>query len=115
MHIIIPCINNVALLVFKYPIISTSPDAIHVTIVLFSSEFPGIVRLEFCVPTPYVIIPRSMMEESVERNNSNSIPFHSAHKINKNKTGHAHLRRYPHTCPYALFVHTCGCEFQYDQ
>ena len=82
MHIIIPCINNVALLVFKYPIISTSPDAIHITIVLFSSEFPGIVRLEFCVPTPYVIIPRSMMEESVERNQFkfHSIPFRAQNK-----------------------------------
>ena len=45
---------------------STSPDAVHITIVLFSSGFPGIVRLEFCVAAPYVIIPRSVIEESVE-------------------------------------------------
>ena len=52
MHIIIPCINNVATLELIYCMPSTSPAAIHVTIVLFSSGFPGIVRLEFCVPTP---------------------------------------------------------------
>ena len=45
---------------------SISPDAVHITIVLFSSEFPGIVRLEFCVPAPDVFIPRSMIEDLVE-------------------------------------------------
>ena len=34
--------------------------------VLFSLGFPGIVRLELCVPWPYVIIPRSVIEEWVE-------------------------------------------------
>ena len=64
--IIIPCINNVASLELIYCMPSTSPDATHITIVLFSSGFPGIVRLELCVPTPYVIIPRLAIEVRVE-------------------------------------------------
>ena len=64
--IIIPCINNVASLELIYCMPSTSPDATHITIVLFSSGFPGIVRLEFRVALPYVIIPRLVIEESVE-------------------------------------------------
>ena len=50
----IPCINNVASLELIYFMPSTSPDAMHVTILLFSSGIPGIVRVEFCVPTPDV-------------------------------------------------------------
>ena len=53
---------STALLVLKY----CTPDPIQITIVSFSVGSPGIVSLEFCVPTPSVIIPLLVMKEEVE-------------------------------------------------
>ena len=55
-----------ALLLLMYIFPLTSPAPIHVTVVSFSIGSPGIVSLEFRVPTPSVTIPLLIIKEEVE-------------------------------------------------
>ena len=57
---------STALLVLKYPSPLTTPDPIQITVVPFSVGSPGIVSVEFCVPTPSVTIPLLVIKEEVE-------------------------------------------------
>ena len=57
---------SIALLVLMYPFPLTSPAPIQITIVSFSVGSPGIVSLEFCVPTPSVTILLLVKKEEVE-------------------------------------------------
>ena len=57
---------STALIVLRYPFPLTTPDPIQVTLVPFSVGSPGIVSLEFFVPTPSVTILLLVIKEEVE-------------------------------------------------